>query len=58
MEGAWGDLVNIAVHPEGQDAYDEAMSLGTGMVYLKHPPLGLWLRMEKYCSAPFTKMLR
>jgi hypothetical protein len=49
--------VHIAVHPEDQGTYDEALALGAGMVYLKRPPLGIWLRMEKYRHAPFAKKL-
>ena len=58
VKDAKGDVVHIAVHPEDQDTYDETLNLGAGMVCLRRPPLGIWLRMEKHSHAPFAKKLR
>ena len=37
---------------------DEAFARSEPMVYLRHLPKGIWVRMEKYTSAPFSKKLR
>ena len=53
-----GDVVKIVPHPADSADFDAMMELGQGMLYLKHPPLGVWLRMEKYTGAPFVKKLQ
>ena len=37
---------------------EEAFARSEPMVYLRHLPKGIWVRMEKYTSAPFSKKLR
>ena len=58
VKDAEGEIVHIAVNPLDQAAYDSALACGAGEVYLRHLPLGIWLRMDKYTSAPFCAELR
>jgi len=37
---------------------EAALRLGSGTVYLKKVPKGIWVRMDKYKSAPFTQVLK
>ena len=37
---------------------EEAFDRGEPMVYLRHLPKGVWVRMKKYTNAPFLKELK
>ena len=37
---------------------EDALRMGAGTVYLQKFPKGVWVRMEKYEGAPFTKLLQ
>ena len=52
-----GEVVEIVVNPLDQDMVDEAARNGTDKVYLRHLPLGFWVKMEKYKHAPFGDLL-
>ena len=58
VKDAEGEVVRIEPHPDDQAMMDEALRLGSGTVYLSKFPKGVWLRMEKYTGAPFTKILQ
>ena len=58
VKDAEGEVVHIAAHPLDQEDVDAAMATGGGTVYLRHLPLGLWVRMDKYTGAPFCKRLQ
>ena len=52
-----GQIVRVVVDPRDRGAADAAERDGRGHVYLKHLPLGFWVRMEKYAGAPFKEDL-
>ena len=58
MKDAEGEIVRIEPHADDQLALDEALQMGAGTVYLKKLPKGIWVLMEKYQGAPFTRLLR
>ena len=58
VKDAEGDIVHIVPHPDDQAMVEEALRLGAGTVYLTKVPRGVWVRMEKYGGAPFTKLLQ
>lgn len=58
VKDAEGEVVHVAVNPLDQREVDAAMASGGGVVYLRHPPLGIWVRMNKYTGAPFAKRLQ
>ena len=37
---------------------EEGLRMGGGVIYLTKFPKGVWVRMEKYDGAPFTKLLQ
>ena len=43
-----GDVVHIVVNPLDQAMVDEAERNGADTIYLRHLPLGFWVKMEKY----------
>ena len=47
-------LVDVVYHPLDQDHAEAAVASGAERVYLKHLPLGIWLRMDKYDQSPFA----
>ena len=47
-------VVDLVYHPLDQDHVDAAMASGADTIYLKHLPLGIWLRMDKYDQSPFV----
>ena len=57
VKDAEGRIVDIVVNPLDQDAVDAALRAGHCQVYLRHLPLGFWVRMEKYNGAPFRSIL-
>jgi len=57
VEDAEGEVVRIEPHEDDQTTMEEALRMGAGTVYLQKFPKGVWVRMEKYQGAPFTKLL-
>ena len=57
VKDAEGQIVDVVVNPLDQDLVDEAFATGASQVYLRHLPLGFWVRMEKYKDAPFKRIL-
>ena len=53
-----GEIVHIEPHPDDQTKLDDALRMGAGTVYLTKCPKGVWVRMDKYTGAPFTKLLQ
>jgi hypothetical protein len=58
VKDAEGDVVHIVPNELDEDMVEEAFARSEPMVYLRHLPKGIWVRMEKYTSAPFSKKLR
>ena len=58
VKDAEGEVVRIEPHPDDQTRVEEALRMGAGTVYLQKFPKGVWVRMEKYDRAPFTKLLQ
>ena len=54
VKDAEGIVVSIVYHPLDQDHVDAAIANGEQRIYLRHLPLGIWLRMDKYNKSPFT----
>ena len=57
VKDAEGEVVHIACHPSDQDYVDAAMATGADAIYLKHLPLGFWVKMDKYDSCPRADLL-
>ena len=58
---AEGMVAQVAVNPLDQPLVDHAFgALGAQKpdIYLKHLPLGVWVRMDKYNGAPFQDTLQ
>ena len=58
VKDAEGTVVHVVANPLEQDNVDAAMATGAQRVYLNHVPLGFWVLMDKYASAPFCEELR
>ncbi len=58
VKDAEGDIVRIEPHPDDQQRMEEGLRMGAGIIYLTKFPKGVWVRMEKYDGAPFTKLLQ
>ena len=59
VKDAEGTVVRIEADPRDQDAIDAASADKTSRdIYLRYPPLGLWLRMDKYTNAPCGRILQ
>ena len=58
VKDAEGDIVRIVPHPDDQQRMEEGLQMGGGIIYLTKFPKGVWVRMEKYDGAPFTKLLQ
>ena len=54
VKDAEGQIVHIVVDPRDRGDVDHAERDREKRIYLKHLPLGFWVRMEKYASAPFV----
>ena len=54
VKDAEGQIVHIVEDPRDRGDVDNAERDGEKRIYLKHLPLGFWVRMEKYASAPFV----
>ena len=57
VKDAEGEVVHVVPNELDENMVDEAFTRGEPMVYLRHLPKGIWVRMEKYTNAPFTKKL-
>ena len=57
VKDAEGVLVHIVFHPSDQESAAEAMASGAERIYLKHLPLGFWLRMDKFDHNPCAQIL-
>ena len=60
VKDAEGVVVRVEVDPRDQEAVDAAAASGVGHaqeIYLRHLPLGIWLRMDKYKNSPCAKIL-
>jgi hypothetical protein len=55
---AEGEVVNIVVNPLDQDEVDADIASEADTIYLRHLPLGFWIRMVKYTRATFCNVLR
>lgn len=58
---AEGVVVHVVINPLDQPLVDHAVgALGAKKpdIYLKHVPLGVWVRMDKYNEAPFQQKLQ
>jgi hypothetical protein len=53
-----GEVVNIVINPLDQEEVDADIASEADTIYLRHLPLGVWIRMAKYTRAPFCKALR
>ena len=58
VKDAEGEIVEIVVKPLEQDLVDDARASGSRLIYLRHLPLGFWVLMSKYRSAPFVSHLQ
>ena len=57
VKDAEGEIVHIVVHPSDQEYVDAAQASGTDTIYLKHLPLGIWVKMDKYKQCPSIDVL-
>ena len=57
VKDAEGEIVHIVCHPSDQECMDAALADGAGTIYLKHLPLGIWVRMDKYIHCPGVDLL-
>ena len=57
VKDAEGQIVEIVVNPLDQDVVDSALADGAQQVYLKHLPLGFWVKMDKYTGSCCTELL-
>ena len=55
VKGAEGVIVGVAYHTLGQDLRGAGTARGAESIDLKHLPLGIWLRMDKYDQSRFAK---
>ena len=58
VKDADGELARIAFHPSDEALVEAALAAGSTQIYLRHLPLGVWLKMKKYKGAPFCKQLQ
>ena len=58
VKDAEGEIVEVVVNPLDQDLVDDARASGSRLIYLRHLPLGFWVLMSKYRSAPFVSHLQ
>ena len=57
VKDAEGEIAHIVCHPCDQECMDAALADGAGTIYLKHLPLGIWVRMDKYEHCPSVDLL-
>ena len=60
VKDAEGIVVRVEVDPRDQESVDAAAAAGAGKareVYLRHLPLGIWLRMDKLTNSPCVEVL-
>jgi hypothetical protein len=58
VNDAEGEVVNIVLDSLDQAEVDADIASGADTIYLRHLPLGFWIRMVKYTRAPFCNALR
>jgi hypothetical protein len=58
VKDAEGEIVRIEPHAQDLESVTDALASGAGTVYLTKVPKGIWVRMERYAGAPFTKLLQ
>jgi hypothetical protein len=58
VKDAEGEVVNIVLDPLDQEEVDADIASEADTIYLRHLPLGVWVRMREYTRAPFCKALR
>ena len=58
VKDAEGEVVNIVFNPLDQEEVDADIASEADTIYLRHLPLGVWVRMANYTRAPFCKALR
>jgi hypothetical protein len=58
VKDAEGEVANIVLDPLDQQEVDADIASEADTIYLRHLPLGVWVRMRKYTRAPFCKALR
>ena len=59
VKDAEGIVVRVEVDPRDQESVDAAAAAGAGKareVYLRHLPLGIWLRMDKLTNSPCVEV--
>ena len=59
VQNCEGVVVHIAANPEDESLVEAAFKLDapTEPIYLKHVPLGVWVRFDKYSGSPATRLL-
>jgi len=57
VKDAEGEVVQVVVSPLDEEHVKVARAQGADTIYLKNLPLGFWVRMKKYQSAPFSQIL-
>ena len=57
VKDAEGQIVDIVVNALDQDVVDSALADGAQQMYLKHLPLGFWVKMDKYTGSSCTELL-
>ena len=55
VKGAEGEGEHIVPNELDEDMVDVAFARGEPVLYLRHLPKGIWIRMYKYAHAPFGK---
>ena len=58
VKDAEGTVVRIVVNELDETLEEEAISNSAPTIYLRHMPKGIWVRMDKYVDAPFSKVLQ
>lgn len=57
VKDAEGEIVHIVYDPADEAMVREAMDSFAETIYLRHLPLGIWVRMDKYDRSPLTQLL-
>ena len=57
VKDAEGDVVKVVLDPREEEGVRNAIADGRSQIYLRYLPLGIWVRMCKYDSAPFCDTL-
>ena len=57
VKDAEGEVVHVVVNPADEGLVEAALAAGKPHVYLKHVPVGFWVKMKKFGGAPFGDIL-